>query len=139
MASSGPSPSNPSGLSDACCDPGAGALSGRPAPVTGKELSIAGIPCYSVGDTGGACDVAVISTDVFGWQFPNIRTIADEVAAAGFHVVIPDLFEGDSVTLEQVKEGAAYIRGVWSAVRHSRDSPWGRVTWSEADGLRRVL
>ena len=115
MASSTTSPANPSGLSDACCDPGAGALSGRPTHLTGKEVTIAGIPCYSVGDTGGPCDVVIVATDVFGWRFDNNRVVADEVAAGGFHVVIPDLFEGDSVTMEQLKGGRAYIRGVWSA------------------------
>lgn len=36
---------------------------------------------------------------VFGWQFPNVRLLADEYAKAGFYCYIPDFHEGDSLPL----------------------------------------
>ncbi len=66
-----------------------------------------------------------VSTDVFGNQFPNMRVISDEIAAAGFHVVIPDMFEGDAITMEQIKGGRAYVRGVWSAATHTAEGEVG--------------
>ena len=37
---------------------------------------------------------------VFGWKFPNTRLLADQYAAAGFYVYIPDVHEGDSLPIE---------------------------------------
>ena len=121
MSSPATGSTNPSGLSDACCDPGASGGAGYQTPYpSGKEATIAGVPCYSVGE---ACkSVVIISTDVFGYTFPSVRAIADQIAAAGFHVVIPDMFTGDAVSLQQMQEGGRdYIRGVWS-VTHSHSA-----------------
>lgn len=34
---------------------------------------------------------------VFGWQFPNVRLLADQYAKAGFTAYIPDVQQGDSL------------------------------------------
>lgn len=39
-------------------------------------------------------------TDVFGWDLINTRLLADEYAKAGFYVLLPDFFEGDSLPSE---------------------------------------
>jgi len=88
-----------------CCKPGA---SDSPANLTphppGKEVKIAGIDCYSVGDE--SCGrVVVISPDVFGWRYLNNRATADSIAGGGFHVVLPDTFEGDPFTPERFASG----------------------------------
>ncbi|KAJ8607234.1 hypothetical protein MRB53_040420 [Persea americana] len=36
-------------------------------------------------------------TDVFGYELKNTRLLADEYAKAGFYVVMPDFFQGDSL------------------------------------------
>ncbi|KAI9772100.1 MAG: hypothetical protein M1840_001388 [Geoglossum simile] len=42
----------------------------------------------------------LILTDVLGYGLSNIRLIADQFAANGYFVVMPDLFRGDPVKLE---------------------------------------
>lgn len=37
---------------------------------------------------------------VFGWEFPNVRLLADEYARAGFHAYIPDIQSGDAIPLD---------------------------------------
>ncbi|KAI0629738.1 alpha/beta-hydrolase [Trametes polyzona] len=62
----------------------------------GSETKVGGIDAYVVGDESSA-RVIVVGTDVFGWKFVNTRLLADEYAARGFRVVVPDLFNGRSV------------------------------------------
>ena len=39
----------------------------------------------------------VYLTDIFGWSLINSRLLADELASHGFYVLIPDIFQGDSL------------------------------------------
>ncbi|KAH9851689.1 alpha/beta-hydrolase [Lenzites betulinus] len=77
-----------------CPDCVTGALhSGTP---SGSETKVGGIDSYVVGDAS-AHRTIVIGVDVFGWSSINTRLLADEYAARGFRVVVPDLFGGWSV------------------------------------------
>jgi dienelactone hydrolase len=40
------------------------------------------------------------SSSVFGWEFKNIRLLADNYAKAGFYCYIPDVHQGDSLPIE---------------------------------------
>lgn len=57
----------------------------------------------------------IIATDVFGHKFQNVRANADHLAASGFHVVVPDLFEGDAATVAELEApgGFDWLRGTW--------------------------
>ncbi|CAK3998469.1 dienelactone hydrolase family [Lecanosticta acicola] len=43
----------------------------------------------------------LILTDVIGHEFINAKLIADQFAANGYYVVMPDLFEGDPIPLNR--------------------------------------
>ncbi|KAI0330462.1 alpha/beta-hydrolase [Cubamyces sp. BRFM 1775] len=74
-----------------CTECVTGALhSGTP---KGTETKVGGVDAYVVGDAHSP-RVIVIGCDIFGWRFVNMRLLADEYAAHGFRVVVPDLFSG---------------------------------------------
>ncbi|CAF2076484.1 hypothetical protein Bca4012_089868 [Brassica carinata] len=37
----------------------------------------------------------LLVSDIYGYKAPNLRALADKVAASGFYVVVPDYFYGD--------------------------------------------
>jgi dienelactone hydrolase len=40
-------------------------------------------------------------TDVIGHKFPNVQLIADQFAANGYFVMMPDVFDGDPIPLNR--------------------------------------
>ena len=100
-------------LTDACCEPGS--ASTYPAHLSfppGKEVKYGGVDCYSVNEQ--STHIVIYSTDVFGWRHANNRQNAEQIAASGFHVVMPDMFDGNAVTAEQVKEkGMQWVQTEW--------------------------
>lgn len=52
---------------------------------------------YTISHTNQAIDQYL---PVFGWKFTNTRLLADQYAAAGFYVYIPDVHEGDSLPID---------------------------------------
>ncbi|KAL9233095.1 hypothetical protein vseg_008133 [Gypsophila vaccaria] len=61
---------------------------------SGLVQEIGGIKSYVVGSSDSKNAIILIS-DVFGFEAPNLRKLADKVAAAGYYVVVPDYFHGD--------------------------------------------
>ncbi|XP_061347871.1 endo-1,3;1,4-beta-D-glucanase-like [Gastrolobium bilobum] len=60
----------------------------------GTVLELGGLKSYLTGSHDSKLALILIS-DVFGYEAPNLRKLADKVAAAGFLVVVPDLLYGD--------------------------------------------
>ena len=102
-------------LSEACCDPGS--ATSYPASLSfppGHEVKLGGVDCYSVNEQSR--HVVIYGTDIFGYRFVNNRQNADQIAAGGFHVVIPDMFGGGAVTDEDIKsKGAVWLQTEWFA------------------------
>ncbi|CAN6342117.1 unnamed protein product [Urochloa humidicola] len=81
--------------SSQCCDnpPTLNPTSGE-----GKVVdSFGGLKAYLAGSDESKAAVILIS-DVFGFESPNLRKIADKVASSGYFVVVPDFLHGDPYT-----------------------------------------
>ncbi|CAN6342113.1 unnamed protein product [Urochloa humidicola] len=74
-----------------------------PAGGEGKLVdSFGGFKTYLAGSDGSKAAVILVS-DVFGFEAPNLRKIADKVASAGYFVVVPDFFHGDAYVPENTE------------------------------------
>jgi dienelactone hydrolase len=66
----------------------------NPVSGSGHVEKLGGLNAYVSGSPDSKLCVILIS-DVFGYEAPNLRSLADKVAASGFYVVVPDYFYGD--------------------------------------------
>jgi len=60
----------------------------------GLVKDIGGLKAYVSGHFRSRLAILLVS-DVYGYEAPHLRDIADEVARAGFYAVVPDFFFGD--------------------------------------------
>ncbi|KAL3717509.1 hypothetical protein ACJRO7_009011 [Eucalyptus globulus] len=60
----------------------------------GCVAEIGGLKAYITGPPDAKLAVLLVS-DVFGYEAPKLRKLADKVASSGFYVVVPDFFYGD--------------------------------------------
>ncbi|XP_057415524.1 endo-1,3;1,4-beta-D-glucanase-like [Lotus japonicus] len=70
----------------------------NPTGGAGHVDKIAGVNAYFSGSSHSNLAVLLLS-DVFGYEAPNLRNLADKVAAAGYYVVVPDLLKGEPLDL----------------------------------------
>ncbi|KAJ7552896.1 hypothetical protein O6H91_06G075300 [Diphasiastrum complanatum] len=64
------------------------------------------ISVYINSPTPAPSKAVILVTDVMGWEAPLLRKLADKIASAGYLVVVPDYFHGDSFVLI---EGASLL------------------------------
>jgi len=62
-------------------------------PVTGKTLT-----CYEVGQEGDKA--VIVAYDIFGFSVARTKEVCDQIAKAGFRVILPDFFRGTDVLKE---------------------------------------
>jgi dienelactone hydrolase len=77
-------------ITEDCCKPAPPAVD----DAVGKEELVADVPAYVTGSHSASAAVIFIS-DLFGFDTPLLRRLADKVAKAGYFVVVPDFFHGD--------------------------------------------
>ncbi|XP_015888254.1 endo-1,3;1,4-beta-D-glucanase-like [Ziziphus jujuba] len=68
----------------------------------GHVEKLAGLDTYVTGSPDSKLAILLIS-DVFGYDAPNLRKLADKSAAAGFFVVVPDFLHGDPYVPENAE------------------------------------
>ncbi|XP_055815168.1 endo-1,3;1,4-beta-D-glucanase-like isoform X3 [Solanum dulcamara] len=66
----------------------------------GTLQDIGGLSSYVTGSVHSKLAILLIS-DVFGYEAPLLRKLADKVAAAGYLVVVPDFFYGEPLDREK--------------------------------------
>jgi len=80
-----------------CCMSGS-VHSGSP---SGRVETIDGLSTYvSAPQSGSKAKTIIFITDIFGYEFKNVRLLADHYTEAGFYVYVPDFHQGDSLPIE---------------------------------------
>jgi dienelactone hydrolase len=51
----------------------------------------------------GKVDTIILLTDIYGPDYINTQLVADEWSKQGWRVVVPDLFVGDPVPIEDIR------------------------------------
>ncbi|KAJ0034022.1 hypothetical protein Pint_24936 [Pistacia integerrima] len=81
----------------------------NPASGVGHVEKLGGLSTYVTGSTHSKLGVILIS-DVYGYEAPNLRKLADKIAAAGFYVVVPDFFYGDPYVVNPERPIQAWLK-----------------------------
>ncbi|OMO55081.1 Dienelactone hydrolase [Corchorus capsularis] len=80
----------------------------NPGSGVGHVEEVAGFKTYVSGSLDSKLAVLFVS-DIFGYEAPNLRKLADKAAAAGFYAVVPDFLYGDPYAPENSERPI----GVW--------------------------
>jgi len=71
---------------------------------SGEVTTLGDVPTYVSKPKDGSKQKSLLFiTDIFGWEIPNARLLADEYAAQGFHTYVPDFLENDPFPIENLK------------------------------------
>ncbi|EPS69745.1 hypothetical protein M569_05020 [Genlisea aurea] len=81
-----------------CCENPPELIAGGSAAGSVEEFG--GLSSYVSGPADSGFAVLLVS-DVFGYEAPNLRKLADKIGDAGFFAVVPDLFRGDPFAPEK--------------------------------------
>ncbi|XP_048129678.1 endo-1,3;1,4-beta-D-glucanase-like [Rhodamnia argentea] len=74
----------------------------NPASGQGHVEELGGLKSYVSGSSASNLAIVLVC-DVFGYEAPNLRKLADKVAATGFYVVVPDFLGGDPYVPENAE------------------------------------
>jgi len=71
----------------------------------GNFQDLHGLRTYIINpsSTNGKVDTIILLTDIYGPDYINTQLVADEWSKQGWRVVIPDLFVGDPVPIEDIR------------------------------------
>ncbi|XP_034930377.1 endo-1,3;1,4-beta-D-glucanase [Populus alba] len=66
----------------------------NPSSGAGHVEKVGGLDSYVSGSPDSKLAILLVS-DIYGYEAPNLRKLADKIAAAGFYALVPDFFYGD--------------------------------------------
>ncbi|BFG19620.1 hypothetical protein CerSpe_058940 [Prunus speciosa] len=69
---------------------------------------LGGLNFYAAGSPNSKLAIVLVS-DVFGYRAPNLRKLAEKVAAAGFFVVVPNFFYDDPFVYDNKRPLAVWL------------------------------
>ncbi|XP_038719329.1 endo-1,3;1,4-beta-D-glucanase-like isoform X2 [Tripterygium wilfordii] len=75
----------------------------NPSSGAGHFEKFGGLNTYVTGPAYSSPALLLVS-DIYGYEAPNLRKLADKIAAAGFYVVVPDFFYGDPYNPDNVEK-----------------------------------
>ncbi|KAJ4722351.1 endo-1,31,4-beta-D-glucanase-like [Melia azedarach] len=81
----------------------------NPSSGAGHVEKLGGLNTYVTGSSDSKLAVLLVS-DVYGYEAPNLRKLADKIAAAGFYVAVPDFFYGDPFAPDSGKSIQDWIK-----------------------------
>ncbi|XP_040996066.1 endo-1,3;1,4-beta-D-glucanase-like isoform X1 [Juglans microcarpa x Juglans regia] len=70
-----------------------------PSAGSGHVEQLGGLTTYVSSSSDSKLAIILLS-DIFGYEAPKLRRLADKVAAAGFYVVVPDFLHGNPFSFE---------------------------------------
>jgi len=86
---------------------------------TGSDHKVMGLDSYISEPSHPVKAAVVLITDVFGYNMPNARKFADNLAAQGFFTIIPDFFHGNPYVPPQDQSKFMEVLKIWlSAINY---------------------
>jgi len=76
----------------------------------GSESKLDDLPIYSFGSSTTAA--IIVFYDIFGFDAGRIRLICDQLADAGFFVVMPDFFRGNGWSESRTDDRSEWLKGI---------------------------
>ncbi|KAL6185863.1 hypothetical protein ACLB2K_041986 [Fragaria x ananassa] len=84
----------------------------NPASGSGHVEKLAGLDSYVTGSPDSKLAILLIA-DIFGYEAPLLRNLADKIAAVGYFVVVPDFFYGDAFPGDTGPVGNSSALPIW--------------------------
>ncbi|KAK1354615.1 endo-1,31,4-beta-D-glucanase-like [Heracleum sosnowskyi] len=103
----------------------------------GNVQEIAGLKVYVAAASSSSKHGILLVSDVFGYEAPKLRKLADKIAAAGFHVVVPDFFRGDPFSYDNPEKPLPVWRSFHSGEEEFEDAK-AIINALKSDGISNI-
>ena len=92
---------------DKCCpNNSTPALSSQYQP-SGKEIDLQGLKCYTNNELAASTESkksVIVFYDIFGYDGGRTKQICDQIADAGYYVILPDIYHGEAWPADKPKD-----------------------------------
>ena len=90
---------------DKCCPSNSTPASTTKYNPKGKEIDLNGLKCYT---NNGAADnkkSVIVFYDIFGYDGGRTKQLCDQIASAGYYVILPDIYHGEAWPADKPIDG----------------------------------